>query len=395
MKRLLPILIAGLVAVVGLLLLTKHARFPESKQIGPGAGPNPNLKPLTNRPSGGWNLWTNTDGAIYHRDGTNLWWAGGEMPKEWLPNVKNLPTLEQMQSQAEQQRAAQAKQLSAYNTINEQPIVFYGRVIDEKTNAVIGATVHANVAMRTLNSSGEKKLTVASGENGLFTISGVAGESLAVGVTKEPDYYFAPVQLFRYSQFYGATRHQPDPNNPVVFVLHKIKGPESLLYFDRAFGIPNKGEPVRIDFTTGDKIASGGDLIVSIECLQPYREGERFPWKMKLEVVGGGLLQSDISRLEFMHEAPPAAYQPALEISYGHEGEGFDVQFQGNFYVVSRNGQQFAKVRFRMNTYWDERGVPFGIQCFVNTNASRNLEVPLGDTPNVFNVRTQSKERFR
>jgi|GEM_PF-3319908 len=395
MKRPLLFTLIALALVIGSLTLTKFVFSPANPDAIQNEVPANKLKPLTKRPNGGWNLWTNADGAIYHRDGTNLWWAGGEMPKEWLPNVKNLPTLEQMRAQAEEQRANQAKQLSAYNAINEQPILFYGRVVDEKTNAVGGATVHANVAMRTLNSSGEKKFTVTSGENGYFTISGVSGENLAVGVTKEPDYYFAPVQLFRYSQFYGATRHQPDPNSPVVFVLHKIKGPESLLYWDRAFGAPNTGEPVRIDFTTGEKVISGGDLVVSIMHPEPYSNLKQPAWSMKIAAMNGGFIHTDQIRLEFMHEAPESGYQPVIEVVMESDDPNYRRQFEGCYYVKSRNGQHYAKVRFRMNTYWDERGVPFGIQCFVNTNASRNLEVPLGDTPNVFNVRTQSKERFR
>ena len=45
------------------------------------------------------------------------------------------------------------------------------------------------------------------------------------------------------------------------------------------------------------------------------------------------------------------------------------------YYVRSRGGQVYAKMFFRMNTVWDERGVPFRIKAVVNTNALRNLQI--------------------
>ena len=152
--------------------------------------------------------------------------------------------------------------------------------------------------------------------------------------------------------------------------------PEPLIFFERWFTAPNTGDPVRIDFLTGQKVAEGGDLIVSIECLRPYANGNPTPWRMKVEAVGGGFLRADEpGRLDLMYEAPAGGYFPAIEVSYGHEGEGFSPQFRGLYYVTSRNGQHIAKIIFDMNIRWDERGVSFGIQSYVNTNASRNLEI--------------------
>jgi hypothetical protein len=48
-------------------------------------------------------------------------------------------------------------------------------------------------------------------------------------------------------------------------------------------------------------------------------------------------------------------------------------QHESLFYLRSRSGQVYAKVRFDMNTRWGERGVPIIIAASVNTNGSRYL----------------------
>lgn len=338
-------------------------------QVAPGSLPPP--------PPGGWNIFTNAEGSYFHRDGTNLWWLGGAFPSVFTPNMVNLPGSEAFQeaiAASAVNPSGRERKLRGFEGINRQDIAFYGVAVDQDTNALAGATVHALVTVRTLTSEREEKLKLVTGPDGRFVIDGVAGESLGVTVTKT-NYHFAPTQLFHYSLFYGASVHQPDPNKPVVFRLDKVQQADSLTYFKRWIGVPNTGEPVRIDFATGQVVQQGGDLIVSIECLEKFEFGNPVPWRMRLEAVGGGFAPSDAGRLEWMYEAPPAGYQPLIEVSYGHEGEGFGAQFDGLFYIMSRGGRHYAKVRFDMNISWDERGVPFGIQCYVNTNASRVLEV--------------------
>ena len=76
-----------------------------------------------------------------------------------------------------------------------------------------------------------------------------------------------------------------------------------------------------------------------------------------------------------MYQAPEDGYEKNFILSYGHGEENFDAMFTGSFYIKSRNGQNYAKIYFDMNTFWDQRGVPFGIKSYINTNHSRVLEV--------------------
>jgi len=363
---------AATALTVGLILMAVRPSGPAST-----AGNNPALNPAEPPPPGGWNIFTNAEGSYFHRDGTNLWWLGGNLPSVVTPDMVNLPTEEALQAAiaaAAVSQPSRESKLKGFEDINRQDITFYGVAVDQETNVLAGATVNALVVVRNLAGEREEKMTLTTGPDGRFVIDGITGESLGVTVTKT-NYHFAPTRLFHYSLFYGASAHRPDPGNPVVFVLTKVKPADHLVRFERGLRAPNTGEPVRIDFATGQVVRQGGDLVISIECPEKFEFGNPVPWRMRLEAVGGGFAPGDAERLEWMYEAPPAGYQPVIEVSYGHEGEGFGAQFDGFFYVMSRGGRHYAKVRFDMNISWDERGVPFGIQCYVNTNASRVLEV--------------------
>jgi hypothetical protein len=277
--------------------------------------------------------------------------------------------LAMQQAAAEEERRQLEANFEAYNL---PPIVFHGLVVDQDTNVVAGATVRAVVVRHLVGRNTEEPLGRLSGLDGRFTIDGVNGTALGVAVSRT-NYHPAPGGYFKYSRLEGPLAHQPDPERPVVFVLTEKRAPEILVSFSRWFGITNTGAPTRIDLTTGEIVPEGGDLIVSIECLEKFEFGNPIPWKMRIEVVGGGFVRSEAQRLEHMYEAPAYGYEPTINVSYGHEGEGFGAQFNGLFYLMSRNGQNFGKVRLDMTVAHDERGVPFGIRSVINTNASRVL----------------------
>ena len=79
--------------IVGLICAKYWGRDTDSSASTDGDASGAVLAQATNSR---WNLETNIDGAIYHREGTNLWWAGGMLPTNLLANVKNMPSQEQI-----------------------------------------------------------------------------------------------------------------------------------------------------------------------------------------------------------------------------------------------------------------------------------------------------------
>ena len=105
----------------------------------------------------------------------------------------------------------------------------------------------------------------------------------------------------------------------------------------------NTGEPVRIDLTTGQVVPEGGDLIVSITCLEPYKAGVHIPWKLTLQTAGGGFVVAGARRLEYLLEAPEAGYDEIV-VEHPTDDPSWDPQYDATLYMKSRGGQIYGKL---------------------------------------------------
>ena len=253
-------------------------------------------------------------------------------------------------------------------------LLFYGQVVDDETNGVPGAEIKGTaLVMNGGRSGGDTPVSTLAGAEGRFSFDIPNGQSLMLRASKEPDYIPSEFQSFQYGTRGQAPIHQPDSTRPVPFMVTKKQKREPLLEINRWWGAPNTGEPVRIDLSTGNKVPAGGDIVVSIECPEPFKAGNKIPWKLVIDAPGGGLLAVSTERLEYMLSAPVGGYGPIV-VEHAKDADDWSPQFDGYLYLKARNGGIYAKLLFHMHTHWDERGVPFGFKAFVNTNGSRNLQ---------------------
>lgn len=257
-----------------------------------------------------------------------------------------------------------------------QHLTFYGLVLDDQTNIVVGATITGNVLVEDGQNPGHNvPLQTTSGSDGRFQFDVDDGQLIMINVNNGANYISPPPRWFQYGPVGNRPIYYPDVNNPTIFVLTKKQSTDSIVEVSHWFYAPNSGKPVHVDLSSGKTVKDGGDLIVSIYCPEPYTELKRFPWKLSVQVIGGGLIPVDVNQsLRYMFKAPSEGYQSGFDVEYGPSIEPWRVQYEGVYYLTSRNGQFFGKMSFRMNTRWDKLGVPFNIHSFVNTNGSRNLQ---------------------
>ncbi len=107
------------------------------------------------------------------------------------------------------------------------PLNFYGRVLDESGQAVVGAQV--KLSWTTLNREGGATETTVSDYDGNFRLLDKSGKSLVVRVSK--DGYYTPRRQrisFDYSAFWDADYYEPNPESPVLFRLRKMGGGNAL-----------------------------------------------------------------------------------------------------------------------------------------------------------------------
>lgn len=139
-----------------------------------------------------------------------------------LPTTGSLPlTAVGTAAATNEANAAYQKTLTTW----QAPIDFYGKVVDEKSNAVTGAQISFHW-VETPDASGNRDSKTTSDANGFFELHDAHGPSLAVSVGKEG--YYSSIEKdhppFKYGIF-AMGGFSPDAYNPVVFHLHtKGKG---------------------------------------------------------------------------------------------------------------------------------------------------------------------------
>lgn len=252
----------------------------------------------------------------------------------------------------------------------KRPIDFYGKVVDEKDQPVPGAEIE--FGWTDLSDDGHSERRTTSDGQGLFSLNGVNGKHLGIHITKEG--YYTSFQRNRFDFEYADPAethyHKPDPSNPVLFRLVKKREPAELVRRDKDYGVPKDGTPIQIDIRKGKKIPAGqGDLQIECWTEDQRKDGmNRYNWRCRISVPGGGLVQTT---KEFDVEAPENGYKPADEILMTTDlGKDWKDNVRKKYFLKLRDGN-FARIDFKMFPFGDHF---CSIESYLNPTGSRNLE---------------------
>ncbi len=249
------------------------------------------------------------------------------------------------------------------------PIEFYGKVIDQNSNPVEGASIQFQWSG---DSEKISKAETTSDVDGLFSLQGKKGRVLDVSVSKE-GYYNSHKDKTGFLYALGPDIYSPDPLNPVVFHLRKKGNGESLIEKDfppsigQIWQLHHDGTPVELDLLNGSPNPNGNGQL-KLEFWRDISDLKKqpFDWKLQLSVAGGGLLQTDE---EFPFDAPENGYQPSIVIDMPATNQNWIGDLRTKFYVQLPNGN-YGRIDFYLLSY---NGV-FTVKSWVNPTGSRNLE---------------------
>lgn len=191
-----------------------------------------------------------------------------------------------------------------------QPINFYGKVVDESSNAL--SEVSVGYTWSDLSPRGTSTNHIATDASGLFSIH-ETGKRISITVSKD-GYYSSRRDWNSYEYANPADGlFKPDAGNPVLFHLRKKGQAEPLIHGQKLFGSRVDGTLTYIDLTRGKaQLAPAGDLTLS--CTRSARNTEgKFDWSFALSVPDGGLMESTN---EFMLVAPTDGYQSTFTINH-------------------------------------------------------------------------------
>ena len=253
------------------------------------------------------------------------------------------------------------------------PISFYGKVVDQYGLPVSEANVKLSSNDKPLggNPSEYSRNTDA---NGLFSISGIVGLTLAVEVSKPGYRVMPPVDnktassgIFEYGLSSAKGPYQANRNAPTIFTLHKYGQLVALKKVgEKNFKVARDGTPLSIFLDNNHQIVI---RCINTELNRPAGQRE-YDWRLEINVLNGGLI---IRKDSFVFEAPESGYQSGEIINMPTSlpiGQWRDSVQRS--YFIQFNDNTFARVNLDMQAGGDHFVV---WESFLNpTPGSRNLE---------------------
>ncbi len=256
-----------------------------------------------------------------------------------------------------------AKELALW----QAPIEFYGKVVDENGNPVVGAKVTFKWTEIPVE-SGNRTATTESDEEGLFSLHSQRGPDLIVSVSKE-GYYTSRLTPNGFHYALANEIFHPNPQNPAVFYLRKKGVGENLIKVKQNYRVARDGTPLGIDLATGKANTAGsGNLVV--QCWtddQGKQSGQKYDWRCVVGIPGGGIITNNE---EFAFEAPEEGYSPSLKIAMPADLPNWTSDVDLKLYYRLADGR-YGRMTFSMIAGGDHFCM---IDSVLNPTGSRNLE---------------------
>ena len=252
----------------------------------------------------------------------------------------------------------------------QQPIDFYGKVVDESNQPVMDATV--DYQWNDQSPSGSSKRTVATDSGGSFSIH-ETGKRVCITVSKLA--YYTPktenVMCYEYANPSDGL-FTPDEKNPVVFHLRK-KRPGVVLITsklgmspDFSFHIPRDGTSIKLD-VLHRKTGDSGQIEISQQKPDYASWKQAASWSFMMQIPNGGFVEAND---EFPFEAPETGYQPTVQFNFQNGTTNWAQNLTKNYYIEFGNPPQFGYIQI-------QTGISMGgaiVTYAINPTGSRNLE---------------------
>lgn len=269
---------------------------------------------------------------------------------------------------SDQDKSNIAKIVQAFSA----PIDFWGKVIDQHGDPVIGAAAHYSAADKYFKDGTKYKGT--SDAQGLFSISNIKGAGLFVNVAKQG--YYGTEQSGR-SFGYGTSSGEAPPTkeNPAIFVLHKMGETEPLIKLETGgVLVPQDGTPHKLSLRRerGRFLSGSSNADLQIELWSGYKppppHGQRYDWRVRVSVPNGGLVERGGT---FNFEAPKDGYTAAFEFAMPATTERWQSRLEKEFFLKLADGC-YARIDLKVIAGGDIFVV---LESYLNPKpGSRNLE---------------------
>lgn len=250
---------------------------------------------------------------------------------------------------------------------NRTEFHIYGRVIDQFGLPVTKAKVEGSLLRNGgfTHSEGRSYWT-RTDNDGRFHFVGLHG--IGLGIWPQKDGYFYDLKL----EANRSGHAESGPNNPVTFVMWKIKGPEKLVRTDIRSRVPYDGSTKEFKLNTGNHDSNVSLKVKCWRSVQMIQRGvTRFDWGIELSVTHGSLVpENDL----YPYWAPADGYKPVFSSQISSNSIPWIRLLKQGFYVKT-DAESFGRVHVDFAIDSDTPTTSIEIQSWFNPAGSHNLEV--------------------
>jgi hypothetical protein len=276
----------------------------------------------------------------------------------------NKPDKQEILKQYRQGTISKAQAMQQLALAKNHNLDLYGKVIDQNGEPVAGARIQGDVVvnMGFMQQSDEVHFAKTD-DGGNFRFLGFNGSGLGIWPQKAGYFYNLKLPSRR------PDNYTPNPSDPVVFTMWKLRGAEPLTNYTIDSKIPSAGTPVAFDIAS-QKTDPNGDFRVSLvrSPLLVRRSGEGFDWNLKIEMLRGGLeAENDL----YPYWAPEDGYNSSFAFDMSSNNVPWYSHLVRDFYIRNAAGQYGL---MHANVYTALTPARIQLNFTFNPSGSQNLE---------------------
>jgi len=249
---------------------------------------------------------------------------------------------------------------------NNKSLEFYGKVIDQDGQPVVGARIQGNV-MTTIGFRGTNEMphVTSTDSQGNFEFRGLHGQSL--GVTPQKDGY----EYTQKGNGNWTPTYKASIDNRVIIYMWKIKGAEPMIHTFIRAGLACDGSQSTFNLFTKRIDATGLTMKLTRNPVNIDRR-KNFDWTLTISVSGGGLIPiKDI----YPDEAPEDGYKDII-IDMPAESKYWTPEVNESYYLF--DGHHYGRVVVSITVDYQPPPTFRQFDAYINPSGSRNLEFDPG-----------------
>ena len=255
----------------------------------------------------------------------------------------------------------------AHKLVPEQrPFAFYGKVVDENTQAVAGASVRFGLRTTTA-AEGTSEVNTISTADGNFSLIEGTGSHVHIDVWKNGYYTVTSMNQDEFNPAEGSSYQ------PILFHLRK-KGVGADLVTSKYGVSPDFRVAIPLDNTSPVRVNllaryAGQDGQLILTQIKPAYEKwkQATAWSFKMEIPDGGFVEESG---EFPFEAPESGYQPVVAFDFQQQQSVWATDVRKDYYIKFGNPPCYGHLHVDTAIHMTGARLTYAI----NPSGSRNLE---------------------